>query len=129
MFEIKTEIYVDGDGDIIVALIQEDDVAELRLVSDLGRPCPATQPPSKKDSRDLRFLAEIPADRARLYIEHGCSLDDYETDRAIWVAAYAHAFASWLGDAEPLDGYCREGANQAADLADIAVLARWKARG
>lgn len=120
------KLYTDSDGDLLVAL---DSADEPTYLSYAGKPvCRALPAPNEGSRDDLNYLATIPEDRARLYIEHGCTLDDYEIDRAIWAAAYAHEFATWLGDAESLDGYCREGAKQAVGLADITVLARWKAK-
>lgn len=119
----EAELYVDRDGDLIVAIITEDDVAELRLVSEMRRPCSVAQPPSKIDSEGLHFLATVPEDRARLYIEHGCSLDDYETDRAIWAAEFVRYLGGCLFEDKA------RFSRGAAESADSAVKARWVAKG
>lgn len=120
------KLYTDSDGDLLVALDGADGPA---FVSYAGKPLPRTlSAPHGGNPDDLSYLAEIPEDRALLYVEHGCTLDDYETDRAIWAAAYAHGFAAWFSDADPLNGYALGGAKWAAELADTAVLVRWKAK-
>ena len=116
----KAELYTDKDGDLIVAL----DGFFFR-VSDYGRPTPPDSGPIDwEELSDSAFFAEVPEDLARLYIEHGCNLAEYELDRAIWAAEYVHQMSN-----RGAFVIAKDFARDASKAADYIVLSRWLAKG
>ena len=127
----KAELYTDEDGDLYVVFRGEDNVRErITRTSCYGESWTPGERRYEKpdDSLCKMMLGEIPADLARLYVEHGCNVAEYELDRAIWAAAYARFYIEWLqGEHGPhtLDVVVRI----SRDSADDVVRARWLAKG
>ena len=140
----QVDILQDDDGDLLlvfpsmkVKALRAEDYKRVR-VSAMGHPVKkAERYPLSQEESFNPLIEKVPADRAELMAEHGCTHADLELDRMIWAAAYVSAFERTIYAPSPGGRRClgepklepAERARFAGLEADAVVLARWKVKG
>lgn len=118
----QVDIIQDDDGDLLLVF----ETGRYIQVSSCGRPATGRRSHVLSDDEiGYLFLEKVPADRAKLMTEHGCTHTDLDLDQMIWATVYAKKLAPSIR--QRITG--STAAEYASKQADRAVLARWKAKG
>ena len=124
----QVDILQDNDGDLLlvfpstkVEALRAEDYKRVK-VSAMGHPVKkAERYPLNEEESFNPLIEKVPADRAELMAEHGCTHADLELDRIIWGAEFVRALGGLYTEAWRVE--------QAETCAEMVVLARWKAKG